>query len=311
MLLTFLYTRPGSVLLLDEPDAHLHVILQNQICRELRRVAAEERSQLIMATHSEVIINEAEPRELCVLFEGPRMLATTEERARLIESLAVLSHTDIMLALGAPGVLYVENYTDLDILREWARALGHPAYELITSTRFFWKPAVAETRTGAPGIRARDHYDALRLVRDDLPGLELVDGDARPEIQPTALTGGGFQRLRWRRYEIESYLIHPDALARFVERMVGSGAAPTHLGDLRKHLEDTYPPAVLRDPLGDHPFLNNTKARTDLLPPALAAAGLPGLPYTRYHEIAAVMRPEEIHPEVVEKLDGVMRAFGL
>lgn len=27
MLLTFLHTRPGSVLLLDEPDAHLHVIL--------------------------------------------------------------------------------------------------------------------------------------------------------------------------------------------------------------------------------------------------------------------------------------------
>lgn len=27
---------------------------------------------------------------------------------------------------GAPGVLYVENHTDLDILREWARILGHP-----------------------------------------------------------------------------------------------------------------------------------------------------------------------------------------
>lgn len=46
------------------------------------------------------------------------------------------------------------------------------------------------------------------------------------------------------------------------------------------------------------------------LPPAFAAAGLPGLPYTRYHEIAAVMRPEEIHPEVIEKPDGIMRAFG-
>jgi hypothetical protein len=311
MLLTFLHTRPAAVLLLDEPDAHLHVILQDQICGTLRRVAAEQRSQLIMATHSEVIINEAEPRELCVLFEGPRMLATTDERARLIESLGVLSHTDIMLALGAPGVLYLENYTDLDILREWARVLEHPAYDLLTSTRFFWKPTVAETRTGAPGIRARDHYDALRLVREDLPGLELVDGDTRPEIQSTELTGHGLHRLRWRRYEIESYLIHPDALARFVEHTVGSGAAAPHLTDLRKHLTDTYPPAVLREPLGDHPFLNSTKARTDLLPPALAAAGLPGLPYTRYHDIAAVMRPEEIHQEVVEKLDGIMRAFSL
>lgn len=311
MLLTFLYTRPGSVLLLDEPDAHLHVILQEQICGELRRVAAAQRSQLIVATHSEVIINAAEPRELCVLIDGPRMLATNDERARLIESLKVLSHTDIMLALATPGVLYVEHYTDLDILREWARVLGHPAYDVLTSRQFFWKPTVAETRMGAAGIKARDHYEALRLIRENLPALELVDGDARPEIQSVELIGRGFQRLRWRRYEIESYLIHPGALARFVERMVGRGAAPAHLTDLQKHLDDTYPPAVLRDPLGDHAFLNNTKARTELLPPALASAGLPELPYTRYYEIAAAMIPEEIHPEVGEKLDGIMRAFGL
>jgi hypothetical protein len=309
MLLAFLHTRPGAVLLLDEPDAHLHVILQDAIYSELRAVAASQRSQLVIATHSEVIINAVEPRELCVILGQPRMLATTEERARLIESLRVLSHTDIMLALDAPGVLYLEDYTDLEILRAWARVLDHPARGLLT-TRLFWKRTVVEPRPGAPGVRARDHHDALRLVREDLPALELVDGDARPEIQPTGITGRGFQRLRWRRYEIESYLVHPAALARFVEQMVGAAAAPLHLTDLRRHLEETYPPAVLRDPLGDHPFLNATKARTELLPPALAAAGLPGLPYTRYHEIAALMTPDEIHPEIVEKLGGILRAFG-
>jgi hypothetical protein len=104
--------------------------------------------------------------------------------------------------------------------------------------------------------------------------------------------------------------VHPEALARFVTHTVGPAAGP-HLADLGRHLEDNLPPAILRAPLGDHDYLNTTKARTTLLPPALTAAGLPGLPYTRYHEIAAVMRPDEIHPEVVEKLDGIMRAFGL
>ena len=310
MLLAFLESRPGSVLLLDEPDAHLHVILQDAIYSELRAVAARQWSQLVIATHSEVIINAVEPRELCVMLDQPRMLATTEERERLIDSLRVLSHTDIMLALDAPGVLYLEDYTDLEILRAWARVLGHPARELLT-TRLFWKRTVVETRPDASGVPARDHYEALRLVRDDLPALELADGDARPEIQPTEITGQGFQRLRWRRYEIESYLVHPDALARFVEQTVGAAAAPAHLADLRRHFEEKYPPPFLHDPLGDYPFLNGTKARTELLPPALTAAGLPGLPYTRYHEIAAVMTREEIHVEVVEKLDGLMRAFRL
>ena len=153
--------------------------------------------------------------------------------------------------------------------------------------------------------------EAAQLVRDDLPALELVDGDARPEIQPTEITGRGFQRLRWRRYEIESYLIHPGALARFVEQTVGAAAAAKHLADLRRHFEDNYAPAILRDPLGEHACLETTKAGTRLLPPALTAAGLPGLPYTRYHEIAAVMHRDEIHPEVTEKLDGIMRAFRL
>ena len=212
--------------------------------------------------------------ELCVLFDGPRMLATTEEQTRLIQSLKVLTQTqtDITLALVASGILYLENYTDRDILREWARVLEHPAFDLFSSRVFFWKPTVAETRAGSPGIRAREHYEALRLVRDDLAALELVDGDARPDIQSTEITGHGFQRLRWRRYEIESYLVHPDALARFVEQAVGAAAAPARVADLQRYLEDNLPPAALRDPLGDHPFLNATKARMDLLPPALAAA---------------------------------------
>lgn len=308
MLLTFLNTRPGAVLLLDEPDAHLHIILQDAIYSELRTVAAEKRSQLIIATHSEVIINAVEPRELCVVLDKPRMLADAKERKRLVEALRVLSNQDVMLAIDAPGVLYLEDYTDLEILRSWAWGLPHPVGELLR-TRLFWKRTVIESRPGAAGVRARDHYRALQLVREDLPGLEIVDGDARPEIQQTEITGHGFQRLRWRRYEIESYLVHPTALARFVTEMVGERAAAPHVADLMTYFEQNYPPAFLKDPHGDYPFLNNAKARTELLPPALAAAGLPDLPYTQYYLIAWMMQPEEIHPEVREKLDAIVKAF--
>ena len=309
MLLTFLHTRPGSVLLLDEPDAHLHVILQDAIYGELRAVAAAQKSQLIIATHSEVIINAVEPKELCVMLHRPRPLADTDERALLIKSLGALSNEDIMLALEAPGVLYLEDYTDLEILRAWAKVLGHPAYELLT-TRLFWKKTVAQPRPGAAGIKARDHYDALKLVRADLPGLELIDGDAHPDIQSTEITGQGLQRLRWKRYEVESYLVHPEAIARYVASVVGPAASAPHLVDLRKHFEDNYPPAFLKNPFGDYPYLTGTKARTDLLPPLLTASGIVNLPYTRYHEIATVMTPEEIHPEVREKLDAIVKAFG-
>lgn len=67
MLLTLMLTRPGATLLLDEPDAHLHVILQDTILSELRAYAARSNSQLILATHSEVMINAVDPGELCAL----------------------------------------------------------------------------------------------------------------------------------------------------------------------------------------------------------------------------------------------------
>ena len=257
MLLTFLNTRAGSVLLLDEPDAHLHLILQDAIYGELRSVAQRQHSQLIVATHSEVIINAVEPRELCVLVNTPRMLADTAEKSNLMRSLSVLSNADIMLAMDAPGVLYTEGHTDIAILKEWARILGHPVLEYLTKG-LFWKPTVWENRPGAEGVLARVHYDSLSLVRNDLPGLVIIDGDAHTSVQATELTGKGLQRVRWRRYEIESYLFHPYALARYVTQQVGEASAAAHVNDLHTYLEQNIPPAVLKEPVGDHVFLNNS-----------------------------------------------------
>ena len=315
MLLTFLHTHPGAVLLLDEPDAHLHVILQDAIYGELRSVAAKRGSQLIIATHSEVIIDSVEPRELCMLLDQPRILESTVERDRLSRSLGYLTHTDIMLAISAPGILYVEGYTDINILMEWAKVLGHPAYETLT-TKLFWKPTVWEPRSGASGIKARDHYEALRLVKPDLPGLILLDGDDERNITETPITGQGLQRLRWKRYEIESYLIHPKTLERFIEKEVGTGPLSAESKkDMRAYMEETFTPAFLQDPFKPNPlvdaYLQQRKARTEVVPPILDAAGLHGFPYTRFNEIASVMLPEEIHPEVIEKLDAIQRAFGL
>ncbi len=308
MLLAVLQVRPGAVLLLDEPDAHLHLILQNSIWRELRRVAARQRCQLICATHSEAVVDAVEPRDLCILLDRPRMAADDVEKSRLLTSLRVLSNSEVVQMAGARGILYVEDYTDWEILGAWARRLEHRAERLL-ATELMWKPAVFETESGTPGVRSRDHFEALRLAGGHFVGLELRDGDARAAVPETEITGAGLQRLRWRRYEIESYLLHPEALARFVERETGGDAAA--VAGLRDSWRNDYPPAVAANPFEDHPFLRNTKARTELLPPLLAAAGLPDLSYTRYHEIAALMEPAEIHPEVVEKLDAICRAFGV
>ena len=159
-----------------------------------------------------------------MLITHPTLLSSEADRTRLAEAMRILSNVDIMRADESAGVLFTEDYTDLNILREWARVLGHPLYEPLLKT-IMCKSTVTEHRDGAAGISAKDYYDKLTLVRADLPGVFLVDGDAHP-IQPTAITGSGLQRLRWRRYEIESYLFHPEAMARYVAEKSGPAPPP-------------------------------------------------------------------------------------
>ena len=71
LLLAYMCANPGAVLLLDEPDAHLEILRQRQIYRLLTEVATESGSQVIAASHSEVLLNEAAGRDVVVAFVGP------------------------------------------------------------------------------------------------------------------------------------------------------------------------------------------------------------------------------------------------
>ena len=59
LLLTYLALHPGAVLLLDEPDAHLEILRQREIYVKLRESARETGSQLVIASHSEEVLNQA------------------------------------------------------------------------------------------------------------------------------------------------------------------------------------------------------------------------------------------------------------
>ena len=70
LLLAYIVSHPGSVLLLDEPDAHLEILRQRQIYQMLTELAKKHGSQIIAASHSEVILNEAADRDVVVAFLG-------------------------------------------------------------------------------------------------------------------------------------------------------------------------------------------------------------------------------------------------
>jgi hypothetical protein len=153
-------------------------------------------------------------------------------------------------------------------------------------------------------------------VNEQMTGVWLVDGEGRGTVPPSqAAETGKLNRMLWTRYESESYLVHPGALSRFIGNMTGAPAAEV----VRDFFTGLFDEPLARrfeanpfnaPPLVDN-YLKNTKARTEILGALLETAGIHGFDYTSFDEIAAVMRPEEIHPEVKEKLDFIQQAFGL
>ena len=70
LLLAHLYVNPRTVLLLDEPDAHLEILRQRQIYKLLTETAEQQGSQIVAASHSEIVLNEAADRDVVVAFVG-------------------------------------------------------------------------------------------------------------------------------------------------------------------------------------------------------------------------------------------------
>lgn len=297
MLLGFFYARPASILLLDEPDAHLHIILQKQMYDRLREIGRRRNCQLLIATHSEVLVDNTSPEQIISFFDHPHKLLTHTQRDQVREALKRLTSLDLLLAEQSPGIIYLEGETDFDLLREWARVIKHPSYQFFTKTPFW------HNNQGRDPREARTHFFALKAVRPEVQGVLILDGDNR-RLPDRELSSEGLTLLRWKRYEAENYLIHPGVLARFVNGprpdLFSNTATQTGLDYLKRQL----PPAVYDDPLGDHEYLTVTPASKTLLPGFFDAAGL-SLKKNEYFHIAAQMFSNEIPSEVIEKLDQI------
>ncbi len=292
LLLAFLYARPATVILLDEPDAHQHVILQKQVYGLIRKVAHQRGGQIIVATHSEVVLDATEPARVIGFFGAePQALTTPTQRDQVREALKRVTTTDLLLGREVGSVLYVEGETDQTILAEWARILDHPA-------RRFLDRAVVHWLRGRSLKEARAHFFAMQAAFSDIRGLCLVDGDNRDESDEET-TGAGLVVLRWRRYEIENYLLQPEIIKRFVDFELMEPSVDEKFWMQVPHGTDLF---------GDHVSLVRVKASTEFLGPLLESFGK-YTPKKDLYQLATLMKKDEIHPEIREKLDRIAESL--
>ena len=192
LILAYIYANPGTVLLLDEPDAHLEILRQRQIYRLITEVASESGSQIIAASHSEVLLDEAAGRDMVVAFVG-QPHRVDGQASQVLKSLREIGFEHYYQGEQTGWVLYLEGSTDLAILQAFARLLGHDKAKEALERPFVHY-------VGNQPSKARDHYYGLKEALPNLEGAALFDRLVRVE------TGSGhLELLAWRRREIENY----------------------------------------------------------------------------------------------------------
>jgi ABC-type branched-subunit amino acid transport system ATPase component len=232
MLLIFshLFLHKKGVLLIDEPDAHLEILRQRQVFTLLRDIAHRNGSQVILVTHSEVVLSEALDTNLTLILDGRADDLAGKQEIR--DALKHYGAEHYVRARETGHVLYVEGSTDIDMLRAFARKLGHPVADLLEEEGRlnvyylqdnFPGPArnsheQLERVEGGFGLTAREHFHAIRSMLPSLNGLAIYDHDGRPRKETD---GGGLMELQWRRYEPENYFVSPQSLERWVAKHLG------------------------------------------------------------------------------------------
>ncbi len=307
LLLSYMYSHQNTVLLLDEPDAHLEVVRQREVFKVLRDVAEETHSQIIIASHSEVVLNEAmATSNVIALIENKVFELNTDKspklRSAIHKTLTEYGWDYYYQARLKGHILFLEGITDRLMLEEFAQKLNHPLAPLLTVANFDY------TDDNKPNTAIKK-YESLKEFFPALKALALFDkieGIDTDNIKTLKV-------MCWKRRELENYFAKPSVLIKYA---VSLKVKYPHFNEailkeaMQQAITDNTAPARLKDL--NHEWWTNAKLSDDWLDiifPAFYKA-LNINDYSKnvkktYYQLIKLLDKEEIDIEIVQKLDDI------
>jgi ABC-type molybdenum transport system ATPase subunit/photorepair protein PhrA len=289
---SYLFFQKNTILLVDEPDAHLEILRQKEIYHRLSALVKSQQSQLIMATHSEAILNEAASTDKIIAFLGTPHLVNSKRQ--IVKALTTIGFDQYLLAAQKKRIIYLEGSTDFLMLKAWAKVLNHPLLSYLTDNPFV--KYVANNP-----LDARNHFYGLKEAVPDLKGVALYDRLDR-KLQSTDL-----QEFMWQRREIENYLPIPSVVERYIEKQGGD------ISLIRELMSDYMPPIAKKDRTESWWF--DTKMSDEFLDKIFRKyfqrqkQPVSLLSKSNYYELALLSEPDELDGEILEKLEALFLMF--
>lgn len=214
----FITLRRPNVILLDEPDVHLHGSLQGTLVSELRNLVYGGR-QVLVATHSPDLISRVSPKELMVFTqEQVQRLSVRSEVYDTLDRLGAMSQVELPTAQLHRLVLLLENATDKEVLYTFCETILGPARWCQVERRLAVCFAKGNPRNqDVERLRAQL---AQMLPNDGRPlkMFVIADRDYYPDVDTLpAETSPHVMWHTWNRVEIENYLLNVDAIVRLIK----------------------------------------------------------------------------------------------
>ncbi|MCX5997616.1 MAG: AAA family ATPase [Chloroflexi bacterium] len=200
-----------TVMILDEPDLHIHPELQKRMLTYMRKRAYEDNVQFVIATHSPVIINEAASNELFSLV--PREIAGDSNQLREVisnqEKFELFKDVcgDVsILTLGRP-IVFIEGKTPEEMK---TGPSDQRVLELLCSEAkdFTFVPMGGKKEVGKAAILL-NQIISEKLV--GLPVYAIVDADVDIDVKASA----GIEK--WEYCTIENTLFDPISIYEVLE----------------------------------------------------------------------------------------------
>jgi energy-coupling factor transporter ATP-binding protein EcfA2 len=204
-----------DVVLLDEPDAHLHPMLQQQLVSRLSKIADDKKKQILLATHSTELIRGYEFEKILALKKGKAGRYLGEDSAKIGVLAGIgAAHTPSLHALiQHKKMLIVEGVSDERFLKILCERAGEEWPKNLVS--WFW--------TGNHSER----WQLYRQLKSEIPELVAIsvrdrDDESDNTVDSDLVDRGfkvqdGYVAMKWRRRHIENYLFSVSAIARCAE----------------------------------------------------------------------------------------------
>ena len=204
-----------DVLLLDEPDAHLHCSLQSELFAHLQRIATLKRKQILIATHSTDIIKTYDfGRILSVSNTSIRYLASADAKIRIISGIGSEYFPLLEAVQKYKRVLFVENESDAKLLKIFC-----DKYSVWPNNLVVWPKANKQSERTVLYLYLKEQIHDLKCISLSDRDNELYrEGTSNlHDNTPDKVEGNNELRYRkWRRWEMESYLISKPAIVRLI-----------------------------------------------------------------------------------------------